>query len=648
MNSLVNTLNNLLVDVSNITGVPLRASAENDIDWFLYKAPLLEKLVLDEIELSEVVNDERSDGDWSPDQFINWWRAAEPAQDAILATTPEWLLPLMRQWLAKRDPNVLRELRTVLLFCYKACLPHSYESEVKAINTFVESNNSCRDWSCSFNRTGPTRVQYIARSLIRNVLEDCTWGSPPKHGPGQVYDKHVQKGNWSTWYSTIEQVYPYYEYFLPSKGLNNIQTTPNVIEDNIPARISLVPKDSRGPRLICIHPAEAIWIQQSARFSLETAISRPWHKRSHRFEGGLPHPCGKIAFDDQTVNQKLALKASSDKMNATLDLKEASDRIPNSLVEFLFDSEYRYIGCSRATKIFYKNKVLIEDYAGYAPMGNATTFPVESLVFWALSTAAIMESTEDAAIATAHSVVKAGGSFYDSLSKDKYLRKWNRLSSTSCYVFGDDIIVPSQFLDVVKNVLTMNNLIVNSQKTFSRGSFRESCGMDAYRGIQVSPLRWKLGSDIRSYEDMVSACNLAMRLRCSRYYNAATALYDEVGKALRIKVSEDRSWKKLNKAFSGSNSNLPVSNNTDHGGIAEYVSDACLWGEYSHCVLFHPTLHKFVTNIIRLEQPSKRVVGDWYHLISSLTSLERGGLSTGHHSTLSRRTRLSRGWSDVT
>jgi len=646
MNSLVNTLNNLLVDVSNLTGVPLRASAENDIDWYLKEAPLLEKLILAELELGESMSD-GSDGDSDDDEIINRIAVCLAAQDRILELTPNWLSALVRNWFLKRDPITLKHLRIVLLFCYKACLQHSYESELKTISTFVESHDSCRRWNHDFNIHGSSRLLNVARQLVRNVLEDCDWGSPPKHGPGAILDRDVQKGAWSTWYSTIEEVYPYGEFFLPSKGLSAKWPHPEIFEDKIQARVSLVPKDSRGPRLICVHPAEAIWVQQSARLSLEAAITKPWNKRSHRF-GSLPHPCGKIAFDDQTINQRLAHKASLDRDNATIDLKEASDRIPCSLVEWLFDKDYRWIGCSRATKILYQGKTLIEDYAGYAPMGNATTFPVESLVFWALCTAAIMTHTEDAALLTAKSVHEAGGDYCDSLSKDRYYKKIGRLPSMSCYVFGDDIIVPSCFLGIVKDALTKCNLIVNSQKTFVRGSFRESCGLDAYRGINVTPLRWKLGVDIRSYEDMVSACNLAMRLRCSGYYNAATALYDEVGSALRIKVSEDRSWKKVVKALSGSNSNLPVTNNVDHGGIAEYITDAQLWGEYEHCVLFHPTLHKFVTNVLRLEQPSKRVVGDWYHLISSLTSLERGGLSTGHHSTLSRRTRLSRGWSDVT
>jgi hypothetical protein len=32
--------------------------------------------------------------------------------------------------------------------------------------------------------------------------------------------------------------------------------------DIIEAKLIAVPKDSRGPRLICVHPAESIWIQQ--------------------------------------------------------------------------------------------------------------------------------------------------------------------------------------------------------------------------------------------------------------------------------------------------------------------------------------------------------------------------------------------------
>jgi hypothetical protein len=93
---------------------------------------------------------------------------------------------------------------------------------------------------------------------------------------------------------------------------------------DIVAKLTAVPKDSRGPRLICVHPKEAIWIQQGQRLKLEAAIT----------SSNLTK--GRINFTDQTVNGGLALESSKSGRLATLDLKEASDRIScNSCVTYL-------------------------------------------------------------------------------------------------------------------------------------------------------------------------------------------------------------------------------------------------------------------------------------------------------------------------
>jgi hypothetical protein len=92
-------------------------------------------------------------------------------------------------------------------------------------------------------------------------------------------------------------------------------------------------------------------------------------------------------------------------------------------------------------------------------MGSALTFPVQSIVF---------------------AILAAGyGSYHTGESYRKCLRRIR--------VFGDDIIVPGEWVDGFSSLLETLYLKVNRDKTYSRGFFRESCGMDAYRGYDVTP-----------------------------------------------------------------------------------------------------------------------------------------------------------------
>jgi hypothetical protein len=61
--------------------------------------------------------------------------------------------------------------------------------------------------------------------------------------------------------------------------------------------------------------------------------------------------------------------------------------------------------------------------------------------------------------------------------------------SKDILVFGDDIIVPERQVDVTLYLLQHLGFKVNASKTYSgpNSRFRESCGVDAYNGVDVTP-----------------------------------------------------------------------------------------------------------------------------------------------------------------
>jgi hypothetical protein len=314
-----------------------------------------------------------------------------------------------------------------------------------------------------------------------------------------------------------------------------------------------------------------------------------------------PWPHGHVHFDDQSVNGRIALLSSRSGHYATLDMKEASDRISEPLVQILFGRNYKWFGCCRAQKFripnIRANAHIVGDLNCYAPMGNATTFPVQSLVFWAICVASLQH----------HGYNQPGAVF----------------------VFGDDIIVPSKCAEFIINDLESFGLLVNKEKSFWRGLFRESCGVDAFNGVDVTPVRWKTTLDAEHLEGMQSLSDIAMRLRLAGYENAASTCYD----ILRYR---------LRKQFG---LRLYYTNNKDHGGIAEYTT--CESKVWDNAYWRKPT-QWFVTVVYRLKLTAhKGSKSGWNQVLESVCSLERTGHGVTPDRTATRRLCLSRGWIQI-
>ena len=196
------------------------------------------------------------------------------------------------------------------------------------------------------------------------------------------------------------------------------------------------------------------YTQQSIKDLMYTVIEN--HRLTHR----------SIRFSDQTVNQTLAYRSSIDRRLATLDLKDASDRVHLHLVQRIFKTSglLEYLEDARsihATLPNGKNIVLFK----YASMGSALCFPVEACVFYTLIQSAMHQ---------------LDGRRPSSRSIRDYSEKID--------IYGDDIIVPVEYTDVVVNYLESFALKVNVNKSFRNSHFRESCGADFYKGRLVTPI----------------------------------------------------------------------------------------------------------------------------------------------------------------
>jgi len=527
---LIKAYDSLLADIRRLTGRPLGSPVDLTMSWVLIEAPKLDKELL---------------------QYLEGNRDSIP-------TFPEWLMPLWDAFISNnRDAGILQMLRTVLVFGYKAEFEPDEKQLQEGQKAFEEANQGCCLWGSSFtNEELYPQVFDEARRLVSSVISRCNWTEAiPCHGPGAVFPRRSAstKGDFAV-YTPLTRFYPYDVHFnaIHESGWSDLTSTA-VEHDLISCKMVAVPKDSRGPRLICVHPSEAVWIQQGQRHVLENAIEH------HRLTSG------RINFRDQTVNGRLALQASRDRGFVTIDLKEASDRISSVLVQYLFGYAYQFLNSSRASTCRLLDGSVV-GLSMYAPMGNATTFPVESLCFWSLVRAGIL---------CRH------GQYCDDV-----------------YVFGDDIVVPTKYYEGAIYGLVSAGMIPNFGKTFRKGLFRESCGVDAFNGIDVTPLRCKV-RHVVSYSDAESLCDLAKRSRIRGFSDLSAFLYSVVAKRF---------------------GRLSLTNNPNASGLIEYTDY-----DFGKLLLMEPRV-RFNTRLHVWQVPYRRRVRTlevrtadaWWHLQDSL------------------------------
>jgi hypothetical protein len=341
-----------------------------------------------------------------------------------------------------------------------------------------------------------TTDKYIveAKRQIGKVLCNTNpYSIRPRHGSGATA---CHTPNWEKWYSfryfeKLDQVFPYSDHFFfsPTHLVDELEKLEMANSDVHPrARVCLVPKDARGPRVISCEPREFMYIQQGLmRLLFETL-------ESHDMTRSM------INFTDQTINRALACSSSINNEQATLDLSEASDRVSLALVRAIFPNNW--VDCleacrSEETELPSGQVVKLRKFA---PMGSACCFPVEALTFWALATAAIK--------------IEHG------------------ISNPVVYVYGDDIIVDSKYAATVIRALESQNLLVNRSKSYIDGPFRESCGGDFYKGIEVTPIRLRklIGSGHASLNtDADFATNLVEKFGYESVHQIISLIENERG-----------------------------------------------------------------------------------------------------------------------
>jgi len=369
----------------------------------------------------------------------------------------------------------------ILLECTRA-------RERRALRNYVECEQDVRVadiMTSGLDRLAFKRISsYLFRNLFSNVQEDIYKGEiVPRHGPGSTADNTKANAKYDklVWTERLEEVFPSGEFLLPNWNWRESDryNSVDILEpgSELPAKVITVPKTLKTPRIIAKEPTCMQYVQQGLLQRFNEGIDRDDILSSF------------ISCSSQLPNQQLAMEGSLLGNLATLDLSEASDRVSNQhVLDLLFNHPLLTQGvmACRSTKADVDGYG-VQHLAKFASMGSALCFPFESMVFLTVIFLGIEKELN-------RPLTRKDISFFQGKVR----------------VYGDDIIVPVEYVRSVVSCLEAFGFKVNKDKSFWTGKYRESCGKQYYDGHELPIVRVRrvFATQLRHVQEIISMVSL--------------------------------------------------------------------------------------------------------------------------------------------
>lgn len=334
-------------------------------------------------------------------------------------------------------------------------LPIDIDRKAAAIEKWWEGESSCLKTNEKFralSKRYPPEMERV-KKLVHCILGELTpddlayCESRFRFGPGSTSSV---KGKWVLSSQKVTDnhyaVTTYLREFVPfyTQCSSAIMVYQNYNE------LTTVPKTAKTDRVIAIEPHWNIFVQLGVGALIRRRLRR----------AGLD-------CNTQAHNQYAAIVASRRGL-ATLDLSNASDTLAYEVVRYLLPPKwFQLLVAARVPETLIKSTATREKslvhLEKFSSMGNGYTWELETLIFWCIARA---------------------------YSEDDGL----------CLAYGDDIIVTEEHASRVIQGLEAFGFTVNGRKSYWQGDFRESCGVDVWRGLDVRPYYFR-----NNYEDIHSA-----------------------------------------------------------------------------------------------------------------------------------------------
>lgn len=369
-------------------------------------------------------------------------------------------------------------------------------------------------------------IQRVADIVSTSFGEFIPSTGKYKNGPGAVSERlrGMEKFLPTRWSDRLNAFFP------PEGNSIPLGWDSDHSSDEICSRLISVPKTIKTPRLIAAEPSDHLWNQ----FSIMEYFYDKVSSSVCRFS---------INYRDQEPSKILALSSSLSGDFATIDLKSASDRISCWLVERIFRANGTLLGPMIACRTRYVDLNLdrklpsLHKLRKFTTQGSALTFPVQSIVFFCI----IVGSQ---------------------LVGKRVTRKTIEEMGKQVRIFGDDIIVPKDWFAEVKYSLEALYLKVNAKKTHFSGNFRESCGMDAFCGDDVTPPYISTFPSEADQSDLISVIECSNNFFLKGLWHAAAFIESTIPK-------QDRKYIPIRKKSDCSLSLRSFSGNSLHRSVKE-------------------------------------------------------------------------------
>lgn len=386
--------------------------------------------------------------------------------------------------------------------------------EVLAFEKFLNVNERIREVNLNLRFPSSTRVQSSctdmekihlrARALVHFVLDGFSieeWFQECKTSSGSSigvpYRDTSLERKFSYPISCTSSVLPLIRSYLDfDLSLKSAIDELNSHELSAPkehlvkgSRATTVEKTDKARRLICVEPTWNMFFQQGLMLMMYKRLAA-------------------VGLDVQSLpdeHVRRAFRSSITSSEATIDWSSASDSVSMKLVEWILPQDWLFaVKHTRSPSTTVNGKEVPLEM--FATMGNAVTFPLETLVFWAYGHAVRLTK-------------EPGNTLFP---------EWEDLKCIS--VFGDDCIVPTYLAKDFIEVLGKIGFEVNEDKTFTDdGGFRESCGGDFFHGRDVRPyyLRSPRSTYVSSLEPWLYTIWNSLIKKYISYFGELKYVYDK-------------------------------------------------------------------------------------------------------------------------
>lgn len=342
------------------------------------------------------------------------------------------------------------------------------QAENRTLLAFLEANAHCKAWTIpAITESAIGYSISYARLLLKQWLEPLSGTqmclnmasieSFARFGPGASsgMDKdrptqyYFKVGDQPLTYSS-DFIYSWYQLSVRNNPLCEAAELARKArcgwaDGVVNSKLGFVPKSYRFRRITVTEPSLNTYFQLGAGAVLERAL---------KASTGIDFSC------QASVNSELARVGSLTQEFSTIDLKQCSDYISQGLVGYMFPKSARqWFNILRTRQVEVPGLGMHELFMT-GTMGNGFTFPMQTMLLTALLLGV-----------------------YKTLDI-KPVRPCS-LNLGNYGVFGDDVICRTEAYDLYTRCLKTLGMIVNVDKSFASGPFRESCGADFYNGTNV-------------------------------------------------------------------------------------------------------------------------------------------------------------------